>query len=63
MNNAIITLDVLSPRKGSISVNYDGDGMWFVRCNYSHKGVWIYDQGLMTTEHIKKLTGKDLVTP
>lgn len=62
-NSAIITLDVIAPRSGTIRVSYDGDGMWFVRCNYSHKGTWIYDCGLMTAAHIKKITGKELVAP
>ena len=62
-SNAVITLPVLKPRKGNIRVSYDGDGMWHVQCDYFHNGMWIYDGGLMTTEHIKNLTGKELVAP
>ena len=59
----LIRLDVLAPRKGHIRVAYDGDGMWHVACDYFLRGEWVYDQGLMTTEHVEKLTGKRLTPP
>ena len=62
-SSVMITLNVIPPRKGSIRVSYDGDGHWFVKCNYFHRGEWVYDQGLMTTAHIEKLTGKKLEAP
>jgi hypothetical protein len=63
MSNAMIKLPVIPPRMGHLHVAFDSEGLWFVRCDYFHRYRWVYDTGLMTTQHVEKLTGVKLEEP